>query len=291
VSCFAVLALLAHLATVPELRIEAPAELAGTRTRLESIDPERLAPIAELTGLPAPGPPIHIVLADERSDWGRRTPDWIVGLALGEDAIVLFPARTPAYPHGSLEDVLRHEIAHVLIARAAGGQPVPRWFHEGLATAAERPWGLRDRTQLVYELVTGPRLSLDQIDALFGGDRGARTRAYALAGRFVRDLLDAHGDGVAAGILSRVGDGIPFHAAFAGATGRSLLAAEAEFWERQRTWTTWFPLLTSTTTLWVVIMLLALYAVRRRRQTRAEQRRRWDEERGVEAEGDRGGDD
>ena len=262
----------------PELHVEAPPDLAGVRARLESIDTQRLADITAMTGLADPGPAIRVVLAGEGSEWAARMPPWIAGLAVGGDLIVLFPSRTPSYPHGSLEDVLRHEVAHVLIARAAPGRPVPRWFHEGLATAAERPWELRDRTRLVYELVTGPRLTLEQIDALFTGDRGAQTRAYALAGRFVRDLLDAHGGGVGAEILSHLGDGVPFDQAFARATGRSLLAAEADFWNRQRTWTTWFPLVTSTTTVWIVIMLLALWAVRRRRQKRAAQRRRWAEQ-------------
>jgi len=276
------LALIAQVTAVPELRIEAPPELAGVRHRIGSIDPQRLADIAALTGLEHPGPPIRVVLADERSEWAGRMPSWIAGLAVGGDLIVLFPARTPGYPHGSLEDVLRHEIAHVLIARSAGGEPVPRWFHEGLATAAERPWDLRDRTRLIYELVTGPRLTLDEIDALFTGDRGAQTRAYALAQRFVRDLLDEYGEPVAAEMLAHVGEGVPFEGAFARATGRSLLAAEAEFWERQRTWTTWFPLLTSGTTLWIAIMLLALWAVRRRRRRRAAQRRKWEEEEGID---------
>jgi hypothetical protein len=40
----------------------------------------------------------------------------------------------------------------VLITRAAGGRPVPRWFHEGLAMAAERTWGFEDQARLFQEL-------------------------------------------------------------------------------------------------------------------------------------------
>ena len=39
--------------------------------------------------------------------------------------MVLLPARTPTYPDGSLEEVLLHELAHVLVARAAGHSPSP----------------------------------------------------------------------------------------------------------------------------------------------------------------------
>ena len=53
------------------------------------------------------------------------------GYALSrESVVVLLPERILSYPHGSLEEVLRHELAHVLIARAAGQRPVPRWLNE-----------------------------------------------------------------------------------------------------------------------------------------------------------------
>ena len=96
----------------------------------------------DLVGLDMPGESITVVLVSESQDLARATPRYIAGFARSEaGTVVLFPERTVAYPHDSLEDVLLHEIAHVLIARAAGGAPVPRWFHEGVALAAERTAG------------------------------------------------------------------------------------------------------------------------------------------------------
>jgi hypothetical protein len=274
----ALLALSGHVASALELRVEAPPVLAAARARIEAVEVRGFDDVRTLVGLSDPGPSIRVVLATDRSEWARRTTPWTAGLAIDGEFIVLFPTRSPVYPHGSLEDVLRHEIAHVLIARAAGGRPVPRWFHEGLATVAERPWGLRDRTRLVYELAIGPRLTLDDIDRLFEGDRGEQTRAYALANRFVRDLLSDHGNVVARDLLDRTADGVSFDEAFAQVTGRTLRSAEAAFWHRQRHWTTWFPIVTSTTILWLLITMLALYAARRQQQKRAALRRRWAEE-------------
>jgi hypothetical protein len=262
---------------VLELNVEAPPELAVPAARIESLDPDRFVDIVRLVGLSHPGP-VRIVLATEMSEWAQSMPPWIAGLAVHGDFIVLFPARSPAYPHGSLEDVLRHELAHVLIARAAGGHRVPRWFHEGLATAAERPWRLGDRTRLIYELTLGSRPTLRQVDRLFEGDRAEQSRAYALAGKFVRDLLANHGESVASDVLAGVSRGVPFDQAFTLATGRTLHLAEADFWRRQRTWTTWFPVVTSTTMLWMLIMLLAVYAARRRAERRIALHRRWTEE-------------
>jgi len=262
----------------PPLEIEAPPALAAARARLDSFDPRRLAGIVELVGLADPGPAIRVVLASEASQWAREAPQGAAGLAFGPvGLIVLFPGRAPAYPHDTLEDVLRHEVAHVLITRAAGGRTIPRWFHEGLAMSAERAWGLEDRTRLVYELTLGSHVTLDDIDRFFTGDGPVRTRAYALAGAFVRDLLHYHGSSAAAEILER-GRGTGFEAGFKEVTGVTLLDAEAAFWRRQRLWTTWVPFLTSTTALWMIVTLLAVYAIRKRRQRRATLRQRWAEE-------------
>ena len=65
---------------------------------------------------------------------------------------------------------------------------------------------------------------------------------------------------------------------------RTLRLVEAEFWDRQRTWTLWIPLLTSGTVVWLGVMGLAAFAVRSRRQRSAEIRRRWASEEAVETE-------
>src|SRR5258707_1259241 len=125
------------------------------------------------------------VLAAETSEWARQVPPSTAGFAVGEDnLVVLFPSRSPTYPQDTLEDVLHHEVAHVLIARAAGGRPVPRWFHEGLAMAAERTWSLEDEARQLQELTFVAPTDLDKVNALFDQDEGARIRAYTVAGAF-----------------------------------------------------------------------------------------------------------
>ena len=257
-----------------ELRIEAPPELAAVRKRLESIDPQRFDDIAQLVGLTDVGPAIRVVLAPESSDLARGVSAWIAGFTVGE-SVVLFPARSPTYPNNSLEDVMRHEVAHALIWRVSGGRPIPRWFNEGVAMAAERNRGFDDRTQLFYQLVTGSRTSLDELDRLFEGGQSDQVRAYALAGALVRDVFDLHGPAGCAQILTRVGRGAPFDAAFADVAGITPAAAESEFWQRQRIWTNWLPIITSATTLWMAVTLLAILAIYRRRRRNLEIEKQW----------------
>jgi hypothetical protein len=272
---------------VLELRVEAPPELAAARARLAAIDPEPFGAIALFVGLDHPGGPIRVLLARDDSSWARSLPASVAAMAFAEDdLIVMFPNRSPVYPHDTLEDVLRHEIAHVLIGRASGGRDLPRWFHEGLAMAAERPWGLRDRTRLIAELAFGPRLDLASLDRLFAGDPADRTRAYALAGSLVRDLLVRYGPRLPADVLARVARDVPFDAAFAEVAGQPLSVAEAAFWRDQRVWTTWIPLATSATTLWLLVALLALLAILILRARRATRRGGWADEEDADDTGD-----
>jgi hypothetical protein len=264
---------------VPRLTIEAPAQLAAARSRLESFDMGRLRGVMHLVGLDNAGDPIRVVLEPEGSPMARRAPPPIAGFAsLDEGLIVLFPARSPAYPHDTLEDVLHHEVAHVLISRAARGATMPLWFHEGLAVLAERTWRLEDDARLLRELVLVSRTPLDRLDALFAADGASRARAYTLAAAFVRDINRRHGADAAANILRRVGRGDTFERAFAQATGESVSAAEIAFWNGHRFWTSIGPFLTTQTALWMIVTFVGIYAIIRRRQQRAAQRARWEEQ-------------
>jgi len=269
----------AHAQAPPDLAIMAPAELAAERSRLEGFDRLPLAGIVRTVGLDAPGPPIQVVLAGEDSEAARASGAWIAGYALSNAGlVVLFPARSPVYPHDTLEDVLRHEVSHVLIARAAGGRDVPRWFHEGLSVAVERPWDFEDRSRLVWELVAGPRLRLREIDAMFGEGQEAQSRAYTLSAAFVRDLIREYGATAPAAILRLVREDVPFEQAVITVAGRTLGGVEDEFWNRQRVWTVWVPFFTSGDAFWLLVIGVATLAVWVRRRRRAETRRRWDEE-------------
>lgn len=276
---FLLSALLPAAAQVPELIVEAPPALAAVAARIRGLDPKHLEDASRLAGLFRAGPPIRVILAPEGSQLARSVPSWVSGFAdPNAGVVVLMPARAPSFPDSSLEDLLRHEVAHVLIGRAAGGRPVPRWFQEGLAMIAGLSWGLDERSRLTLALLADNRISLAELDRRFSGDERTVQRAYTVSGAFVRDLVQSHGPRVTGEILSGIAEGLPFEEAFRRAAGTPLDAVESSFWDRQTFWYRWVPLLTSSVFLWILITLLALWAIRRRRARDAAQRRLWDEE-------------
>jgi len=261
------------------LQIEAPPELAAARMRLESLPRETFSDIAQFLGATESQPAIHVLLVPESSELARNVSPWISGFAAGESRlVVLFPARSPGYRDQTLEDVLRHEIAHVLIARAAAPSHVPRWFDEGLAMEVERQRRWQDQTELFYQLVTGGETDLQRLDGLFRGGQNDQTRAYALAGAFVHDLLSAQGPDAVKQILMMMHSGMDFDRAFSTVTSRSPTQAEADFWRRQRIWTSWVPVISSNTTMYLGVTLLALLAIYIRRRRNRELQEQWEKD-------------
>ena len=269
---------------LPVLEVEAPESMAAMAARARGFDTRALASVMVLTGLADAGAPIRVRLVPEQAELARATPAWVAGFAdASRDLVVLFPQRIGSYPYGSLETVLQHEVAHVLTARAAGGRRVPRWFNEGLASAAERTWGLGARSRFAWEVVAGGRLTATQIEGLFARERRDVARAYVLSDALVRYLLERHGPRAPARILSVMAQGAPFEIALYAATGASVDAVVAGFWARHDVWKSWVSFAGQPFVQWSLITLLALAAIWRHRRRRRERRLQWElEERAEE---------
>lgn len=273
----------------PRFVLQAPAELERFAREIESAPASDWESLLELTGLDSFDPQIVVVLAPESSPEARRAARWINGWADGRRGfVVLFPERVGGYPDRKLRPLLRHELMHVLVARAADGRRLPRWFDEGLAMAGARQGDLGDRARVALATLTSDRMPLARIDEAFAGGESQTHAAYALAGDLARTLLARHGAGSTRLILARVAAGQPFEIAFREATGESVAAFEREYWRRRTLWDRWIPVLSSSVLLWAGIALLAIAAFRRRRVRDAQLARRWLEDEEMETGGDRG---
>ena len=263
----------------PQLMIEAPHSLEPQAARLRNLNPSRFLPIMDLVGLHHPGPPIRVVLAPEQSAWAKQAPSWSSAYAMGElGMIVLLPERVLSYPYESLEQVLAHEVAHVLVARSTGGRAVPRWFDEGLAMIAAHSWTVEDRARLVWAMATEEPISLDEINARFRRDRASAQQAYVLAYAFVQDLIRQTSPRLAKNVLALVAQGLPFDEALTRLTSKTPRQLEVAFWDRQSVWTRWVPVATSSVMLWLVIVLLIFYVFRKQKKRTTAIKKQWEEE-------------
>jgi hypothetical protein len=269
----------------PQLLVEGPAELTAVAEEVRAIGEGDFSAGLHITGVVGFTRPIRIVLFTEDSPLAQDVPEWVSGFARGREAvIVLFPARVHSYPDRNLRTLVHHEVAHVLVAQAARGRPVPRWFNEGVATVAAREWGIEDRARFAMAVLGGRPPVVRDLDASFGGSGPEVVRAYALSAAFVRFIQRRYGVSAPANVLDGLARDLSFDEAFRHATGESLAHAEQIFFEKDAFWNTWVPFLTSTGALWMAITILALIAIRRRRVRGNQMLEEWEDE---EAEAER----
>ena len=263
----------------PSLIFESPTALQPIAQRLQQVDPKKFLAVMNLVGLEEPGPPIHVILASNEADLSKRVPEWVVGYAVGRaSSVVLLPDRVPNYPYDSLEGVLFHEIGHILTHRAAGGHDVPRWFDEGLAMIAGRTWDVEEHARLVWAMVSGHQMSLDELNQAFVADSASARRAYIIAHALTLELIDQAPPDFPKRLLAKVASGRPFQEAFAQTTFMPLEQAEAKFWKEQTLWNRWIPVATSSGMIWLMITALVFYPARKQRKRAAAIKKRWEEE-------------
>ena len=247
--------------------------------RLERIDQDRYRESMELVGLTRAGDPIQIIVASDESEWGRHAPSWASGYALSRlGIIVLLPERVVGYPYDSLENVLSHEVAHILTARASGNHDLPRWFDEGLAMVAAHSWDFEETARLKWAMVIGNDIPLSELNALFHKDGASAKKAYVLSHALVRYFIQQYGRSWPQTMLRAISQGLSFEEAFIRTTFTPLDKAEAAFWAQQTVWTRWVPAITSTLALWLGIVGLAFYAYRKQRQRAKSLQQQWKDE-------------
>lgn len=270
----------------PRLLVDAPPELEAVANEVRTFENDDFSEALFVTGVAGFSAPIRVVLIPESSPLAQDVPSWVSGYARGgEGLIVLFPARVRSYPDRNLRALVHHEVAHVLVARAARGRPVPRWFNEGVATVAAREWGVEDRARFAMAVLGGTTRTTRDLDAGFEGSDVEVRRAYALSAAFVRFVQQRYGSSAPASVLRGIGSGLSFEDAFAATAGVPLAEAEHRFFKEDAFWNTWLPFLTSTGALWMAVTLLALVAIHRRRVRSRRMIEEWEEEEEIASAG------
>ena len=274
------------LLAVVELKIPPTPGYERAVANVSSISPERLERARLLTGAPSIAVGVQIISESEARE--RQVPSWVSGYAVADArTVVLIPARAVTYPHDGMEDLVVHEVTHLLIDAAAGGATVPRWFHEGVSMYAATGWRIEDTTRLTFSAWSSAPRSLGELDGSFRARYGSVAGAYAVSGAFVRYLIERRGERIVAPTLANVRAGQDFRTAFAAASGLSLDAAAEEFWREEMRWTRFVPILSSSLALWIGVTLLSFLAFRAKRRRDARRLAEWDQEESEIGSGDR----
>ena len=256
----------------PEYRIVAESGLEGVAESILS-DPHATA---DFPGLGPPGnwieDPVELIVVrdlDSLQAHGLGPPErWVAGLADPPARRIALRAGTELETLATLRTVFRHELAHLLVHAATGGN-APRWLHEGYAQYASGSWGFDDVWRIQLALFRGGSSTLRDVDLRFRSNSEDVRTAYLLSYTVVQELYDLGGDAGLAGLMQSLRAGDSPDAALRRVYGLT----EEQFVRRWRTTVMdrygWLYLLTRAALFWLLITVFVfVVGIRRFRHDR-----------------------
>jgi len=210
-------------------------------------------------------------------------PSYASGVAYPNLRLVIISMLAPRGSDGTdLDDVFRHELAHVALEDAVLGQHVPAWFNEGLAVGFAGENSFDRQKVMATATINGTLLPLADLDRGFPADHADVNVAYAESVSFLM-FLQARSDRLRfAATVQRVRDGQPFERALADAYGSDLRKLEFQWRTEVERRYSLIPVLAGGGILWVgVIGALGWGFVKKRRRAKAILTR-WAEEEAIE---------
>lgn len=225
-------------AVLPGIAFEAqgPVEDAELLTALQAHGERSLPRLAAALDVPIGGT-IRVVLAPDDAAFHAlqpgRPPSWADATAYPDRGLVFL--RHPRARGGQaspLEQVLDHELVHVLLGRAFAPADPPSWLQEGAAQVLAGEDGPRTTEGLARGLAGLAPIPLEELEGRFPQDPHRAALAYAQSADFVGWLLATHGADALGRLVRHVRDGDDLSAAVRRVTGLPLAAVEARWAER-----------------------------------------------------------
>lgn len=214
-----------------------------------------------------------IVLAPSPAAFREATggfPEWAGGVAIPAlRTIVLptYPSRQVRQEEASV--LLRHEIAHLLLAQAVP-EPVPRWFTEGYAEVASGGWDVEGAWQLRVAFLVGGVPPLDSLALEWPAGAERARFAYLLSATAVDHLRRTRGERGMALLFRSWRETGSLDRAMRATFGITLGQFETEWARDVKRRYGWLLALSNLALIWFIatVLVLAAWIPRRRRNRR-----------------------
>jgi hypothetical protein len=142
-------------------------------------------------GLPRPTQQVLLAIAPNRDrfrEWvGPGAPEWGAAITFPESRRVIMQGKQGNADAGDPREVLRHELAHLVLHEYLGDL-APRWFDEGYASYAAHEWRREDALAANLALALRGTPTFAELDADLSAGATTAQNAYALAYRAVVEL-------------------------------------------------------------------------------------------------------
>lgn|GEM_PF-488496 len=132
-----------------------------------------------------------------RATFGPADPAWMDGKTFPKWNTIAVSVPDDVNALTRLSTEIPHELAHILIYQAAGGEAgynnLPQWLNEGLAVFNEDNFGAEQAELLTAARQTNTLPTLERLCFNFSADQSQAIVAYAQSGDVVRFIQRTHG--------------------------------------------------------------------------------------------------
>ena len=224
--------------TVPGTFLRVHGDEAQTRVllRVARHGSEVLPELASALQVPI-GTTIHVYVAESDAEFRAlqpgRPPTWADATAWPKLGAVFL--RAPQARMGGdepLEQVLEHELVHILLGRAFAPATPPSWLQEGVAQVLADQLGPDDAETLTNGTMLGGLLGLEALEHGFPADPNRARLAYAESADFVAYLMSTHGPDALPALIRASAGGDTMRQAVYASTGVFLEDLETDWKER-----------------------------------------------------------
>jgi hypothetical protein len=129
--------------------------------------------------------PIEIVVTDDAREYDasltRQLPNWGVAFAILEEQRILVDVQKATRAYNSLDEVVPHELSHLLVRQRVPDAQLPIWFAEGLAQWQAREWSLFDSWQLMQGVWSGSAPRVSELGRQYPADEARAQDAYRIS--------------------------------------------------------------------------------------------------------------
>jgi len=255
------------------VRIHTHPDDIGTAQKLADHSDGSVPVLSQALGFPS-GATIDIFLAPDTDTFREmqpgRVPEWADGTAWPTRGIIFLRSnRVRIGTDEPLEQVLDHELVHIILGRAFSPRPVPSWLQEGAAQLLARQYTPELTDRLATGLLGDSLHSLDDITRGFPRDAGRARLAYAQSADLVAYLQNTYGDDTLSAVTRGLASGKSVDRALRDATGASSYELDQAWRARLTASPMWLkPLVADSTLLAVtgVVFVAGGLLVRRRRR-------------------------
>lgn len=215
------------------VRVHGPPEHHALLLRIARHASDALPRLADALQVPI-GTTIHLYVADSDARFRELQPGlpptWADATAWPRRGIIFL--RTPEVRGGTarpIEQVVDHELVHILLGRAFAPHPTPSWLQEGVAQVMAGEYSPETTRDLARGMLAGELISLHRLSRGFPSNPFEARLAYAQSADFVSWLLAEHGEDALKVVIQEMAAGNGIDAAIYAATGRRLDDVDLEW--------------------------------------------------------------